>query len=341
MAESGERKTSMGDVARATGLSLSTVDRVLNGRGGVTAAKANLVLSAARGLRLDRSLSQRPTRMLRIGVLIQPPANPFHAALKEGIDLAARIHLDLNLQFLVHHVDPNDPVRIAEMIRGQRGRCDGLIVTTPGAAPIAAALREASAQIPVVTLADDVPGSGRAAHVGPDDRKAGRVAGDLMGRLLGPRGGRVVVIVGLLAMAGHRERLEGFQGVLAEFHPGTAVAAVLESREDPERAGLVAQRALREDPGLRGVYHATSGLSQVVQALRRSGRAEAVALITHELTPNRRALLRQRMIDAVIDQNPALEAQLAVETMARLLGRLEGVPITTVTDIRIFMAENA
>jgi LacI family transcriptional regulator len=75
---------------------------------------------------------------------------------------------------------------------------------------------------------------------------------------------------------------------------------------------------------------------------RRCGsRADTTVFITHELTDNRRTLLRERAIDAVIDQNPALEARVAVETIARLLGRLEGEPVTTVTDIRIYMAENA
>jgi LacI family transcriptional regulator len=94
-------------------------------------------------------------------------------------------------------------------------------------------------------------------------------------------------------------------------------------------------------PQVRGIYHASTGSVPVVQALRQLDRADTTVFITHELTDNRRALLRERAIDAVIDQNPAFEARVAVETMARLLGRLEGEPVTTVTDIRIYMAENA
>jgi LacI family transcriptional regulator len=275
-------------------------------------------------------------------VLIQAPANPFHAALRQGIDLASKIHSDLNLQFLVHHIDPNDPVRIADVVRAQSSRCDGLIVTSPDEACIAAALRDAAARIPVVTLADDVADSGRLAYVGPDDRRAGRVAGDLMGRLLRPNGGHVVMIAGLRSMAGHREREAGFRSVLAEFYPESRISAVLESHEDAERAGLLVLHALKSDPRVRGIYHASTGSVPVVQALRRLGRADdTTVLITHELTGHRRALLRERAIDAVIDQNPELEARLAVETMARLLGRLEGEPVTTVTDIQIYIAENA
>lgn len=337
----GIGKATMGDVARAAEVSVSTVDRVLNGRGGVAPDKANRILSAARQLNLDRALTRRPSRMLRIAVLIQAPSNPFHAALKSGIDLAARIHADLNLQFLIHHIDPNDTVQIAATVAAQARQCDGLIVTSPDEARIAAALRAAAARIPVVTLATDIAQGGRLAYVGPDDRRAGRVAGDLMGRLLGPAGGHVVTIAGVLGMAGHRAREAAFRAVLAERYPESRVTAVLESGEDAERAGQLVMQALRFDPQVRGIYLQTHGALAVVQALRRLGRAGEVVVVTHELTEDRRALLRERAIDAVIDQNPALEAQVAVETMARLLGRLDGDPVTTVTDIRIHMAENA
>lgn len=334
-------KSTMTDVAREAGVSVSTVDRVLNGRGGVAPDKANRILSAAKRLRLDRALRHKPVRALRVAVMIQAPSNPFHAALRQGFDRAARLHADLNLQFLVHHIDPNDPARTAATVRAQAAACDGMIVTLPNAEEIAAALAAATLRLPVVTLATDIPASGRLAYVGPDDRRAGRVAGDLMGRLLGAQGGHVLMIAGSLGIAGQRARIEGFRNALAEFHPQARVTATLESREDAERAGLIVHRALKEDPLVRGLYHVSAGALPVVQALRRLGRAQDTVFITHELTEDRRALLRERAIDAVIDQNPGLEAELAVETIARLLGRLDGEPVTVVTDFRIYMAENA
>jgi LacI family transcriptional regulator len=335
------RKSDMADVAREAGVSLSTVDRVLNGRGGVAPAKATLVYAAARRLKLDRSLALRPSRVLRVAVLIQPPTNPFHAALRQGVDVASRLYADLSLQFLVHHVDPNNPRRIAALIRAQHATCDGLIVTIPVDPLVTAALRDASARIPVVTMADDVPGSGRAAYVGPDDVRAGRVAGDLMGRFLRPQGGHVVMIIGLDGLLGQRAREAGFRSVLAEFYPEVRVTEVLESREEADRAGLLMRQALARDPELRGVYLCTTGARELVEALKRLGQHGRVPVIVHELTDSRRALLRQRAIDAVIDQNPALEAQVAVETIARLFGRMEGAPCSTVTDIRVYTPENA
>jgi LacI family transcriptional regulator len=335
------RKPTMGDIAREAGVSLATFDRVLNGRGGVAPGKAGAILTAARSLKLDRSLAQRPSRILRVAVLIQAPRNPFHAQLGQGIQMAGRLYHDINLQFLVHHIEPKHPARTADIARAQVGRCEGMIVTGPDDPRVALALGELAARIPVVTLADEITGSGRAAYVGPDDHRAGRIAGDIMGRQLRPAGGHVVIMLGRGDIRGHREREAGFRAVLADFYPETSVTDVLESGEDPDQAGMLVARALAADPRALGVYHCTRGVRQVVEALRRLGRPERPTLIVHELTDDCRILLRGREVDAVIDQNPALEAQVAVETVARLLGRLEGEPASTLTDLRIFMPENA
>lgn len=336
----GSRKPTMTDVAREAGVSLATVDRVLNGRGGVSPAKAGRILTAAKRLRLDRTLA-RPERTLRVAVLIQPPVNPFHADLRAGIQLAARLYGDLNLQFLVHHIDPQDPARTAAMIADQGGRCDAMILAGPDDPRVAAAVRERAAHIPIVTMADDVPESGRAAFVGPDDRQAGRIAGDLFGRLVGREGGHVLTIIGSADIRGHREREAGLRAVLARFYPQTTVGAVVASGEDPDRAGLLVTRALASDPLVRGIYLGTTGAREIAAAVARAGVRERVAIVVHELTESRRTLLRRRMIDAVIDQNPALEARVAIETIARLLGRMEGEPASTRTEIRIYTPENA
>jgi LacI family transcriptional regulator len=334
------RKPGIDDVALLAEVSVSTVDRVLNARGGVAPDKEARVLSAARRLKLDRLLSRRYTRALRIAVLIQPPANPFHAALKTGFVVAARAYADLNMQFLVHYLDPNDPVRTAAAIDAHARRHDGLILTSADHPRIAEATRRAAAALPLITLATDIPATGRQAYVGPDDRQAGRVAGDLMGRFLGPPGGDVIMIAGLLAMVGHREREAGFRAVLAEHHPACRFAGVLESREDIDGAGHLVLDAMRANPAIRGLYHASAGARPVVEALRALGGPARIIFITHELTEDRRVLLRERAIDAVIDQDPEAEVRVAVETMARLLGRLDGVPDSTVTPIRIYTPEN-
>ncbi len=334
------RKISISDVAKAAGVSTATVDRVLNNRGGVRTDKEDRVLATARALGIDRALDRTPSRALRVAVLIQPPVNPFHASLREGIDLASRMYATLNVKFFVHHIDPRKPAAIAAAVRDCRSY-DGLVITSPDDLRVREAVAFLSRNVPVVTLATDLTDCGRAAYVGPNDRQAGRVAGDLMGLFLGRQGGRVVVVAGSRDITGHREREAGFRDIMTERYPECSLAVVLETGENQEEAGRVVEIAFRDDPGLRGIYHLSAGALPIVSALQRLGRIDNTVVITHELTPNRRMLLKSRKINAVIDQRPLLEARLAVETIAKLLGRMPGEALSISTDIQIFLAENA
>ena len=308
-------------MSRGSGVSTATVYRVLNDRGGVKPEEEIKVLSAARRLKLDRILTRRYLKVLRIAVLIQSSANPFHAALRDACGAVGRAYADLNPQFLIHHIDPGDASEIAAAILRLGPR---------------QAIREVAQRIPVITLATDLPESGRWAYVGPDDRRAGRVAGDLMGRFLGREGGDIVMIAGLLSLVGQRERDAGFRQVLRERYPACRISAVFETRESAERAGL----AILEAPEVRGVYHMTAGAFEAISALRSQGRSEDVVVIAHELTEDRRALLKERAIDAIIDQNPEFEVRTATELMAQFLGRMEGVASTTITALQVYISEN-
>ena len=164
---------------------------------------------------------------------------------------------------------------------------------------------------------------GNAAYWGPIAKRLdGRV--DLMG----------------FDMPGHGARSGGFIDVLAERHPALRVADVLETHEDKATAAAMALRAARTNPDLRGIYLCTTGCSELAAALAPIRQGRPIAIVTHELTPQRRALLKARQVQAIIDQKPMLEARLAVEAMARLIGRLDGEAGSIATEIQIFMPES-
>ncbi|MFK0206463.1 LacI family DNA-binding transcriptional regulator [Agrobacterium sp. NPDC090283] len=334
-------KATARDIAQAAGLSLSTVDRVLNNRGGVSQDKERRVLEWARRLNIDRALNQRVSRTLRIAVLLQPPENPFHASVQRSFEEATRQFSRFNLQFSIHHIDPGRPETTVALIRRLMERCDGLAIVSAQDEEVAAALRTFTASgKPVVTLVTDMQGADRFAYVGPDNRRAGRVAGDLMGRLLGKGGGDVVIISGMLSMIGHEEREMGFRAVLRERYPACRVAEVLESRERAELAGDLVFSALKNNDGIRGIYNASAGALSVVKAIRTLGRRDDITFITHELTEDRRQLLREGLIDVIIDQDPAFEVKTVVEVFAHHFGRSDEAPASLITPIHIHMIEN-
>jgi LacI family transcriptional regulator len=333
-------KTRAAEVAKAAGVSPATVDRVLNGRGGVRADKERRVLEWAHRLGLDRNLQKRPLRMIRVGVVMAPPTNPFYESLRQAFAKANRLYFPVNVQCSIHYLDILAPAATAALLRRVAATHDALVVVLAEHPSIAAALEDITAQRPVVTIVTDLPASGRLAYVGLDNRSAGRVAGDLMGRFLGPPGGDVLVVSGLHSMVALGDREMGFRAVLAERHPRCRLVGVVESREQHERVGELVADAFRAHPDIAGIYNTSGGNRGIADTLRRLGRAGETVLITHELSPERRALLREGVIDAIIDQNPELEVLTSVETLLHHLGRQDVPPERTITPFTIYFREN-
>ena len=335
------KKSSAKDVAKAASVSPSTVDRVLNNRGGVSPDKEKRVLEWARKLKMDRALNQRVARTLRIAVLIQPPSNPFHGRMQDAFESANRLFPQFNLQFRIFHINPAQPRGTARLVDHLSADYQGIVISAAHHPEILSAISMIMRPgFPVITLVTDMRGIEGVTYIGPDNRKAGRVAGELMGRLIGNEGGDIIVVTGLLSMLGHEEREMGFRSVLRERFPNCSICAVLESQESPERAGELVNVVLSSNPAVRGIYNASAGARPVVEAIKTLASPDRITFITHELTDERRSLLRQGLIDVIIDQNPELEVRRTVEYLAHFFGRRDEAPGSMITPISIHMREN-
>lgn len=335
------RKTTLTHIAEAAGVSIATVDRVVNRRGGVSPEAEAKVLEWSNRLGLDRRIFRGHVRTLRVAVMMQSPTNPFYRGLSTAFADGAPLASDLRIACFIHHIDVTDVPATVSRITAVAASHDALIVVCPNEPALAEALRSASRRIPVVTMVTDVADSGRIAYVGPDNRQLGRVAGELMGRFLGAPGGEIVILLGLQRMAGHEEREMGFRAVLRERFVRCEIVAALESSEDRTRAGDVIYGAFRKNPDIRGIYNISAGNLAIANAIRALGLEGRTVIVTHEITPERRRLLRDGALDAIIDQNPRLEALRAIEVIGRHFKRLEGdMKFSAHTPFHIFIREN-
>ena len=271
---------------------------------------------------------------------MQNPANPFYEELRQAFARANSRYFGASLQTTLYYFDVKAPRETAEMLRKIAASQDALIVVLPDHQLITTTVQAIAAELPVVTMVSDLPQSGRMAYVGLDNRAAGRTAGELMGRFVGSHGGDIVVVSGLQSFIGQGEREMGFRAVLAERHSQCRLLTVLETREQPEKAGELVSTILKQTPDLAGVYNLSAGDSSIVGALRHFARTDKTVFITHELTPERKALLQEGVIDAIIDQNPELEAMTAVQLLARHFGRSGEEALPTTTPARIYIREN-
>ena len=189
-------------------------------------------------------------------------------ALAEAAECHNRGPNPFNFEFSVLHVDPGAPNCTARTIREIAGRFDALIICAAEDPEIVVALRGfAATDKPGVALATDFGPDVLHIHVGPDDYRAGMLAGHLMGRFLSREGGKVLVVAGMSLMVGQRQRREGFRAAIAEGFSAIQIVGEVESGENGEKAGLLVARTLSRHPDLRGIYNASADAAEIAEAL--------------------------------------------------------------------------
>jgi LacI family transcriptional regulator len=311
-------RATLTDIAREAGVSSATVDRVLNARPGVRELTRAHVLRVAQRLGYPAGAAQAA---VRLHFLLPAGTNRFIAMLQDQLvrQAAALAGVDA----VVETIEGFDPPVLAARLRGLRGQADGLGLIALDHPVVREAVRElAQSGVKIVTLVSDIQNVPRIAYVGVDNRQAGRLAGYLMGRFLGVAAtGQVALFAGSLAYRGHQEREMGFRHVLHDDFPGLKIVELREMLDDRAKARAEALTLLDRYPDLAAIYNVGGGTSGIGAALKERGRDRTVVLIGHEATAGNKALLLDGTLDALIDQNPRVEAR---EALATLLAAARG-----------------
>jgi LacI family transcriptional regulator len=207
------------DVARAAGVSIATVSRVLNGNARVSAESCQRVLAATAELDYwpnpaARSLRQSRTHVL--GILLPDLYGEFFSEVIRGIDYEAR---EAKFQVLISssHAEAE---AIAAAARSMRGRVDGLVVMAPDSES-AQSIDRIIRRFPVVLLNTPSAVNGTSAVAIANAEGARTAVGHLLA--LGHR--TVAVIKGPRGNADAEERLGGYRLALAGagIEPGPAL----------------------------------------------------------------------------------------------------------------------
>ncbi|SEQ21897.1 transcriptional regulator, LacI family [Devosia sp. YR412] len=338
------RRATVHDVARAAGVSLATVDRVLNARPGVRAATVEKVEEAIARIGFQRDLGASllaRARDLKLSFIIPDGSNEFMQSLADAVDrragpaLGDRLHIEtrrvraLDADALAQSLDALDPQH-----------CDCAIIVASEEPSVQAAVDAASKRgVVVMTLVSDLPGTQRRHFIGIDNVAAGRTAASLMGRFL-PQGGTVALIAGSLHLRDHSDRLAGFKAGLAAEFPALQLIGPVEGHDERTQTQTIIADLLAKHPDLAGIYNLGAGNAGLVAALDASSRSGAIRVIAHELTDPTRHGLRSGAIDVVLDQNPDGEIREAIATarMLALGGKHAGT--TNPIEIGIFLRDN-
>lgn len=302
------------DIAAYSGMSPSTVDRVLNNRSGVSERARLRVVEAARHLGARRVLPAIRRGPLQFDVLLPAARTPYVSRLEVELRVAcerAALPIELNVKYF--GVEDDD--KLASFLVRSRHKRHGVLIMAADSPVVKAAVAGVSrAGIPVVTLTTDIGQSQRFAYAGIDHRRAGQAIGSLLARFI-HHPGKIWTCVASLELHAHRQRHEGFCEAVRRHAPALQLLTPVQTHDEVELARKLLSRDLLAHPDIVGIYNTGAATSGLCAALLRHPLGAAPVWAGHELTREHAELLRSGVLALVADQSAPDQAFHAVQLL--------------------------
>lgn len=300
------KRPTIADLAQAAGVSVATVDRVLNGRLPVREDTARKVWAAAETIGFHganairtRILADRPT--FTLGFILQKERHFFYRQFAAEIEAAARRVHDRNVRVLIQYATGPEPAELAQLLTGIAGKVQAVAATGVDHHDVTTAVTALRAKgVATFSLLSDFAQGVREAYLGTNNMKVGRSAAWLVSKVA-PRPGKVVLFIGGHRYHGHALRETGFRAYMREFAPEFDVLEPIINLETRRltREALLGVLARHDD--VVGVYCAGGGMEGALAALSERGRGEDVACLVNELTPESRQALLERRVCGIFE----------------------------------------
>ncbi|PJR93033.1 LacI family transcriptional regulator [Ochrobactrum sp. 695/2009] len=337
-------KPTVHDIARTAGVSLATVDRVLNERPGVRAKTRDRVMAAMNTLGYVRDVGAANLargRLYQFDFILPDNENTFMLSLRAELQsateraLAERVLINL---VLVPAFD--EAALVAALDDCATRKPDGVAFVAVDTDPVRAACDRLGEQgVHAVTLVSDLGHSTRTHYVGVDNGAAGRTAARLLGLFANGTEGALAVVAGSLKVRDHQERFEGFTAAMKADFPGREILPVLEGFDEGPRVEKLVAELLDERSDIAGIYSLGAGNSGLVKALARHN-SNRPLVIAHERDSVTSKALTDGIIHAVLAQDAGHEIRSAIRVLKASADRLAIVPGQEHIRIEIFLKDN-
>lgn len=340
------KRAIISDVARAAGVSVATVDRVLNGRLKVREETARKVLEAAQevGYHARNLIEQRIRSDLpevRLGFILQKEKQAFYQRFARCVEAAVAQAPGIRGRLVMEFAPSQSPTDVSALMEQMAGRVDALAATAVNHARVSEAVaRLSEAGTPVFSLLSDFAQGLRRNYVGTNNLKVGRTAAWMLSTAA-PRPGKIALFVGGYRWHGHELRETGFRSFFREHAPTRELLDTLVNLETRQLTYEATLDLLHRHPDVTGIYLAGGGMEGTIEALREVREPGEVALVVNELTPESRAALADRYVIMVLETPLERLCRELVSLMSQAaLSAVPAVPGQLFVDCRIHLPES-
>ncbi|MEY3889444.1 MAG: hypothetical protein RI931_566 [Actinomycetota bacterium] len=286
-------------------------------------ALAVLALSVA-GCAPAAEETAAPEEEITIAFVMGAESDPFFQAMKLGAEEeAAAQGVTLIWQGDPSNYSPETQIPIVDAVLAQQPNGLVLIPTDPTA--LQASVAKAVAAGVVVANVDTRVGdlTDVLTFITGDNEDGGAKAAEALAKKIGyTEGKKYEVVIGLTSATATTNvaRLEGFKAAVASTYPGIEIKDVAYSESNPEKAATNVNNWLTKYPNLAGIFAIDgTNASGAAAALEAKGLVGKVGLVGYDAYPDNVAKIKSGIFTALIAQDPAAEARLAIKTLVEYI----------------------
>lgn len=304
-------------IAEAANVSRGTVDKVLHDRLGVSEDVREKVKKITEEMEYKVNLAGRSLAYqknpIKIGVIILNKEDSLFAEIHEGTKHAYDELKNSGIKVVysvMESVNADEQLRcIKELVKKN---IKGLALPPIDEEIIRVELNKLSKKnIKIITFNTDMFGIERLCFVGQDSIKSGRVAGQLMGKLL-PQGGNVAIITGPAKLKGLDERKKGFEEILKREYSNIKIIDWVEILNDKEAPYLKTMEFFKKYSNLNGIFITGRGIDGVAKAIHELNKKD-IKFICFDLISETIGFIKDNTIDFTITQEPFMQGYLSVK----------------------------
>ncbi|WP_196501648.1 LacI family DNA-binding transcriptional regulator [Aestuariivirga litoralis] len=307
-------------MAKKAGVSVATVDRVLNRRLPVRADTAQRVVQAAEAIGyhatglLKRRLTEAPVR--KFGFLLQK-RDAFYQVLGRELADVTKLASYIEGKPIVEFMEELAPGYIASKIREVAPKVDAMAVVAVDHPLINEAVDTVvQSGKPVFSLLSDLTTEMKSGHIGMDGRKVGRIAAWTISRMA-KRQGQVGILLGSHRYLNQDLAEISFRSYMREHAPHFTVLEAIINLDDEHIAYDAISHMVEKSADLVAIYACGGGQDGLIKALRDKRGDRNIVAICNELTQMTRTALIDGTIDLCLGHPVVPMASLLVEMMAK------------------------
>lgn len=309
------------DIAKEIHISRTTIYKVINNKGPVSEKTKETVLKALEKYHYvpnsnARNLARNRQYPIALIDFESPDADYFAASIDRGIKQVVQDFGDHGLIVESYTSPISSPLQQRiDIHKAFRSGIRHFIISAADSSVIRPELDWLSAQgCSVVLLSKDLPDAPYDAFIGIDEYKSGRLAGELMGKMI-PDGGNVQILMARDSTSNistSQTRLQGFLDKMQEF-PSVNILPVIRDLAGADHIESALLQILSEHE-ISGIFDLTYHLGLISDVLHRTQR-ETTKLVGIDLFPQIAPYIKDQTIDAVVFQNLEAQSHLACKLL--------------------------